>query len=340
MSEVFDPETGEAITVDGADVGGDVEKETPDVEEEVIDAEPLSEEQAKEESGGLDFYVTASEAAAMVTERLGKKTTSATFRRMVIDKEAPAPAGMDGTTIKWSQNVLDGWLDGLVETKAQEPEGAAAEASPDGRDFYLSAAEAAALLSEAVGQRITVAMFRRMVMAGEAPAAILQAGGTAKWSQAALDEWITQQEPRSSEGEVGPEEEPPAPKHENVYEFFENTYSPYYELHDSKVTPLNEAKPVVVWCEQWWLHKSVVGRLVAAWYAWEDAYTAGGGAMSSWILEHADRHFDRIMAEIGPFRKCKKGHTDEMGEYITEPCPPALRLPDDEETEESKETQQ
>ncbi len=123
-------------------------------------------------------------------------------------------------------------------------------------------------------------------------------------------------------------------QHSNVYDFFERVYSPYYELHDDNKSAINRERPVLVWCPRWWLHRSVVGRIVAAWYAWEDAYTAGGGAMSSWILEHADRHFDRIMAEDGPFRKCKNGHADDVGEYPTEACPEALRMEDTEKESE------
>ncbi len=117
-------------------------------------------------------------------------------------------------------------------------------------------------------------------------------------------------------------------KHMDVYEFFERTYSPYYELADARISALNREKPLTSWCDQWWLHRSVVARMVASWYAWEDAYAAGGGAMSSWILEHADRHYDRVMSEDGPFRKCKSGHTDDLDEYRTLPAPDGLRLHD------------
>jgi hypothetical protein len=127
----------------------------------------------------------------------------------------------------------------------------------------------------------------------------------------------------------GEETQAAEPKHRDVYEFFERTYSPYYELADARTSALKRDSPLMSWCDQWWLHKSVVGRMVAAWYAWEDAYTAGGGAMSSWILEHADRHHDRVMAEDGPFRKCKSGHTDDLDEYRTIAAPDGLRLHDE-----------
>lgn len=209
-------------------------------------------------------------------------------------------------------------------------------------DFQLNARESAEYVAERLGHFVSAGAFRQLVMNGEAPAPITGNDFKAVWSQAALSAWTAErleaEEDDSEAGEAGPEKE--EPQHEDVYEFFEKTYSPYYELHILKANAREAGTPVMVWCEQWWLHKSVVARLVAAWYAWEDAFAAGGGAMSSWILEHADRHFERIMADTGPFRKCKTGHTEDVGEYPTTPCPPTLRLQDDEETLESKETQQ
>ncbi|MDJ0318604.1 DUF4913 domain-containing protein [Arthrobacter antibioticus] len=138
----------------------------------------------------------------------------------------------------------------------------------------------------------------------------------------------------------GEEAQAAEPKHQDVYEFFERTYSPYYELADARMSALKRDSPLMSWCDQWWLHKSVVGRMVAAWYAWEDAFAAGGGAMSSWILEHADRHYDRVMSEEGPFRKCKSGHTDDLDEYRTIAAPDSLRLHDEAKADHDIGTQQ
>jgi predicted DNA-binding transcriptional regulator AlpA len=330
-----DYNTGEILTPDeGTEVPGKaVYDELPSA-----DLPDIGEEVLQNEAEGLDFYLSASDVAALMTERLVKKTTTATFRRMVLNEDAPAPAGQDGKTVKWSQTAIDTWLDRLEATARQERADSDTDASPDGKDFYLSASEAAALVSEEIGERITVAGFRRMVMTGQAPEAMLQAGGTSKWSQQALDAWLQDStntpeagaEAEEPEG-AAPEEEVPQPKHVSVFEFFEKTYSAYYELYDGRLAVLQQnGKPVMVWCQHWWLHKSVLGRVTAAWYAWEDSFTSGGGAMSSWILEHADRHFDRIMAEDGPFRKCKTEHTDDLLEYPTEPCPDALLLTLDE----------
>lgn len=201
----------------------------------------------------------------------------------------------------------------------------------DRLDFQLNARESAEYVGERLGHLVSAGAFRQLVMEGEAPAPITGNDFKAVWSQAALAAWTGERiEAAAADSEAG--EEDPAesePQHENVYDFFEKTYSPYYELADARISALNREKPMTSWCDQWWLHKSVVGRMVAAWYAWEDAFAAGGGAMSSWILEHADRHYDRVMAEDGPFRKCKSGHTDDLDEYRTTPAPDGLRLLDE-----------
>lgn len=338
MSMEYDPETGVILS----ETDDELMPESPESPDELdgTDEHPgladLGETVAQVEAEGLDFFLTASDVASLMTERLGKKTTTATFRRMVVKADAPAPAGTDGKTVKWSQNTIDTWLDRLEHAAREESEKAGPDAAPDGKDFFLSAAEAAALVSEQSGHKFTVAMFRRMVMDGIAPPAVLQAGGTSNWSQATLDEWLTH-DPITPPSQVvdtaqesvatdTAEVEDPKPQHETVYDFFTQTFSAYYELNDTNLDWKGERKPVMVWCPQWWLHKAVMGRMTAAWFAWEAANTTGGGSMSSWILEHGDRHFDRIMADDGLFRKCKTGHNDDLSEYPTEPPPPSLLL--------------
>lgn len=74
---------------------------TPAVAPEPEDAEPEL----------LEFYLTAAQCAARISERLDEKTTTAAFQKMVIDREAPAPARSKGNTQKWAQTVIDAWLD-------------------------------------------------------------------------------------------------------------------------------------------------------------------------------------------------------------------------------------
>lgn len=331
MTFDFDPETGIIHSESEEDLlHGSFESS-----EELVGLPELGENAAQLEAEGIDFYLTASDVAALMTERLGKKTTTATFRRMVVKADAPAPAGAEGKSVKWSQNTIDTWLDRLEGAAREEADAADSDSSADGKDFFLSAAEATALVSEETGTKVTVAMFRRMVMDGIAPPAVLQAGGTSNWSQATLDAWIkeTQQEEsapgpsqkiaRVDAGQASESDEEAEPKHSNVFEFFDETFSLLYELYDTQPGVKQRDTPVLVWCPMWWVHKSVLGRVAASWYAWEDSYASGGGAMSSWILEHADRHFDRIMAEDGPFRRCKGGHNKVLEKYPTiEPLAP------------------
>lgn len=331
MTFDFDPETG----IIHSESEEELVHESFESSEELIGLPELGENAAQLEAEGMDFYLTASDVAALMTERLGKKTTTATFRRMVVKADAPAPAGAQGKSVKWSHNTIDTWLDRLKGAAREEADAADSDSSADGKDFFLSAAEAAALVSEETGKKVTVAMFRRMVMDGIAPPAVLQTRGTSNWSQATLDAWIkeTQQEestPGPSQeiapvdaGQASESDEEAEPKHSNVFEFFDETFSLLYELYDTQPGVKQRDTPVLVWCPMWWVHKSVLGRVTASWYAWEDSYASGGGAMSSWILEHADRHFDRIMAEDGPFRRCKGGHNKVLEKYPTiEPLAP------------------
>ncbi|MEZ2373406.1 DUF4913 domain-containing protein [Arthrobacter sp. RCC_34] len=196
----------EISDVDAAEIS-EATEDSPDSEEE-----PATEEEPEPAPAvvrGRDFLVSASEAAKMVSERLQKATSAASFRRMVINGDAPAPEEEDETTARWSQNVLDAWLDGIV-AKAERGADEDADAvlvAPDGKDFYLSAAEGAALLSEELGQKITTATFRRMVMAGTVPEADIRTGGVPRWSQSILDVWVESNRPASASGELDDQRE-------------------------------------------------------------------------------------------------------------------------------------
>lgn len=198
-------------------------------------------------------------------------------------------------------------------------------------DFMLSAADAAALVSEAVDEHVSESAFQRMVMRGKAPAP-LPGKKTAQWSQRALDDWLYPAGSSETVNGGGADDQaaagPRGPAYQNVFEFFENTYSPLYELHDNDpdVMKQRSAAGQTVWCSQWWLHVDVVARLTSAWYAWEAARTSVKPAMSAWILDHGDRHFYRIMANPGPFEKCRQGHLAGMEEFVTEPAPAGLRV--------------
>jgi hypothetical protein len=203
-------------------------------------------------------------------------------------------------------------------------------------DFILTVDSAAALVSEAVNHPVSEAAFRRMVMRGQAPAP-LPGTKTPQWSQRALDEWLYPSGTEEASGGGGDVVAAPSPGgavHQNVFDFFEKTYSPLYELHDTDpdVMKQRSAAGQTVWCSQWWVHVDVVARLTSAWFAWEAARTSVKPAMSAWILDHGDRHFDRIMANPGPFEKCRQGHLAGMEEFNTEPAPATLRMDSDAPT--------
>jgi hypothetical protein len=78
------------------------------------------------------------------------------------------------------------------------------------------------------------------------------------------------------------------------------------EVVGSKPTP---------WCSQWWLHPEVVARFKALWQASMQAEASvmdgDAGAVSSWWINHWDRHAAIIFDKSnGPFRDCdpEQGH--------------------------------
>ncbi|KNH15980.1 hypothetical protein ACU18_15355 [Arthrobacter sp. ZBG10] len=122
-------------------------------------------------------------------------------------------------------------------------------------------------------------------------------------------------------------EEAPEPAFRTVYDFYEGVYGPLYEHYDSSPGVLAQRGTTAIrWCRQWWNHESVMMRLTALWQAYEVAYAEGGGAMSTWMLDHADRHFDRIMTEGGPLSECRSNHDHQMTRYPTDPLPEGNNL--------------
>lgn len=221
----------------------------------------------------------------------------------------------------------------LEERHPEEPPAAPAATAPAPSgpqlDFGLYARDAAEYLGEALGLRLSTAAFRRMVLRGDAPAPVSGRDNNAQWSQASLEAWATERTNAEADEDGGEKDEGPKPVHTNVYEFFDGAFAPYYELHDAAPNAVGISASSIHWCPKWWMHRDVVGRLTAAWYAWETAHADGGASMSSWILEHADRHHAWMMSPDGPFRACKQGHQDRLEIYPTEEPPEAILLPEE-----------
>ncbi|CAM3349600.1 hypothetical protein PSET11_03325 [Arthrobacter ulcerisalmonis] len=119
----------------------------------------------------------------------------------------------------------------------------------------------------------------------------------------------------------------PEPAFRTVYDFYEGIYGPMYEHFDSAPGVMAQRGTTGIrWCRQWWNHQSVMMRMTALWQGYEVAYAEGGGAVSTWMLDHADRHFDRIMAEGGPLSECRSDHGNQMVRYPTDPLPEGLNL--------------
>ena len=91
------------------------------------------------------------------------------------------------------------------------------------------------------------------------------------------------------------------------------------------------------WCTQWWLHPEVVARFKALWQASMQAEASvmdgDAGAVSSWWINHWDRHAAVIFDKgNGPFRDCDpdQGHLYRRKDTNSQ-IVPASMPPDDVE---------
>lgn len=76
------------------------------------------------------------------------------------------------------------------------------------------------------------------------------------------------------------------------------------------------------WCAQWWNHPEAVDRFRALYEQWLDAQA--NGVMSSWWIDHLDRHATVLFAKRGPFGECGTNHVEKTARRIlvTEQPPP------------------
>lgn len=59
------------------------------------------------------------------------------------------------------------------------------------------------------------------------------------------------------------------------------------------------------WCPHWSTHPEVVARLRVLCASWLQVTRHGDAlALSAWMLDHLDRHLDRLMDADGPFAGC------------------------------------
>lgn len=60
------------------------------------------------------------------------------------------------------------------------------------------------------------------------------------------------------------------------------------------------------WCARWWNHPEAVDRFRGLYEQWLEAQTNGG--MSSWWIDHFDRHATVLFSKRGPFGECGTTH--------------------------------
>jgi hypothetical protein len=68
------------------------------------------------------------------------------------------------------------------------------------------------------------------------------------------------------------------------------------------------------WCSQWWNHPEAVDRFRALYEQWLEAQANGG--MSSWWIDHFDRHTTVLFARRGPFGECGTTHVHKTARRV------------------------
>jgi hypothetical protein len=83
-----------------------------------------------------------------------------------------------------------------------------------------------------------------------------------------------------------------------------------------------EIKRTFEWCPQWWDHPEAVQRIEAMWRAWEVLRLNAGTGMSTWWVDHADRHLALLCnPDIGPFGHCHTTHGRDIAPLTTTQVP-------------------
>lgn len=122
----------------------------------------------------------------------------------------------------------------------------------------------------------------------------------------------------------------PENMYEDIYTFFSAELHPFYVRESPFLQEKDTEKRALAWCPQWWLHIEAVTRVSALWHGWEKSRLESGAALSTWILDHADRHMERLLNPQGPFRycSCTDGHARKATPFIVEEYPDSLAISD------------
>lgn len=122
------------------------------------------------------------------------------------------------------------------------------------------------------------------------------------------------------------ETEEPENIYDDPYSFFAAELHPLYARVSHKEQEIEAGKQRFAWCPQWWRHVEAVTRISALWHAWEKSRLEDGAAMSTWLLDHADRHMDRLLSPDGPFAYCtaKDGHVSSAVPFLVDEYPDGL----------------
>lgn len=265
---------------------------------------------------GLDFELSAQEAAALATDILRQTLTVSAFRQLVLDGHAPEPETSDEDkkpgTPKWSMIAIRKWATDLAAEEATQtstdPEAAAQQeshaddTSESPVDFLLSARDSAGFISELLGRRLSTVAFRQLVVAGNAPRPTQTIKGTSKWSLITLQEWADAVLQAEAEAALQIDQDEVAREHTQAFVAWVHTRISRFESFSSKSR----------WCPQWWKHHEAVDRFHALWVAYLQAEE--NNELSGWWVNHWDRQSPMLFDSQGMFSRCIDGHVEEQEE--------------------------
>ncbi|GLW36023.1 DUF4913 domain-containing protein [Actinoplanes regularis] len=135
------------------------------------------------------------------------------------------------------------------------------------------------------------------------------------------EQQLAERQPTGSSAAIGPEQGQD-PLYPNVEEWVNTYLLPTFPRPYGAVGMTRW-----YWCARWWAHDEAVTRMMALWYAWENARLEMTG-MVGW-LQQLDHHLPILCGEDGPFRGCNAGKGGHGVRHELPPIAETDKAPDD-----------
>lgn len=86
------------------------------------------------------------------------------------------------------------------------------------------------------------------------------------------------------------------------------------------------------WCPWWWDHGEAVLRLEALWRSFESLRLDGEFGIATWLRDHLDHQWPRLLSPTGPFARCSadRTHRPHEPDQVLRVVPPPDGWPDND----------